>query len=53
MKRNVLSILVLVALVVVALSAHPIKAQTATKVRLQLKWVDQAQFAGIVFSQRL
>jgi len=32
--------------VVVALSAQPINAQTPTKIRLQLKWVDQAQFAG-------
>src|SRR5260221_10260500 len=49
MKRFGLSLLVLVALV--ALFATPIGGRTAqaadpVKVKLQLKWVDQAQFAG-------
>src|SRR5258708_18180143 len=49
MKRFGLSLLVLVALV--ALFATPMSSRTAqaadlVKVKLQLKWVDQAQFAG-------
>ena len=49
MKRLVLSIVTLVAIVLFA--AVPAGSQTAkaadlVKVNLQLKWVDQAQFAG-------
>ncbi|MBX3066173.1 MAG: ABC transporter substrate-binding protein [Anaerolineae bacterium] len=45
MKRSVLVLLILLALVVGAF-AQPAKAQELTKIRLQLKWVAQAQFAG-------
>ncbi|MCC7451847.1 MAG: ABC transporter substrate-binding protein [Anaerolineae bacterium] len=47
MKRVVFSLVVLVALLAVAAAPNGVShAQAATKVRLQLKWVAQAQFAG-------
>src|SRR5689334_5276540 len=47
MKRVVFSLVVLVALLAVAAAPNGVsQAQAATKVRLQLKWVAQAQFAG-------
>jgi NitT/TauT family transport system substrate-binding protein len=48
MKRSGLLILALIALIVVSVSGGmlPAKAADLVKVTLQLKWVDQAQFAG-------
>src|SRR5437773_1531319 len=45
MKRALLSLTVLVALMAM-MAGNTVKAQDLTKVRLQLKWVAQAQFAG-------
>src|SRR5258707_10661478 len=48
MRHSRLSLLVLVALVVAALSGavQSTKAADPVKVSIQLKWVDQAQFGG-------
>jgi NitT/TauT family transport system substrate-binding protein len=50
MKRMVVVLLVLLALVIAA-AGQPTKAQELTKIRLQLKWVAQAQFAGYYVAQ--
>ncbi|MEZ4668401.1 MAG: ABC transporter substrate-binding protein [Anaerolineae bacterium] len=45
MVRKIVPVLLLLV-VVLALAVAPASAQDAVKVRLQLKWVTQAQFAG-------
>jgi len=46
MKRTLLSLVILAALIMAATNTTATKAQELTKVRLQLKWVAQAQFGG-------
>jgi NitT/TauT family transport system substrate-binding protein len=48
MRHTRLSLLIVIALVMVALGGlvQPTKAADPVKVSIQLKWVDQAQFAG-------